>query len=30
MKKGLDKLGTIPVDIEPLFTLVPKTAGGIR
>jgi hypothetical protein len=30
MQKGLDKLGSIPIDIEPLFTLVPKTAGNIR
>ena len=30
MKKGIDKLGSIPIDIEPHFTLVPKTAGSIR
>jgi hypothetical protein len=30
MQKGLDKLGSIPVDIEPQFTLVPKTADSIR
>jgi hypothetical protein len=30
MHKGLDRLGSIPIDIEPLFTLVPKTAGSIR
>jgi hypothetical protein len=30
MKKGLDKLGSIPVDIEPLFNLVPKAVGSIR
>jgi hypothetical protein len=30
MQKGLDKLGSIPIDIEPRFTLVPKTAGSIR
>jgi len=30
MQKGLDKLGSIPVDIEPLFTLVPKAVGSIR
>jgi len=24
MQKGLDKLGSIPIDIEPRFTLVPK------
>ena len=30
MQKGLDKLGSIPIDIEPLFTLVPKAAGSIR
>jgi hypothetical protein len=30
MQKGLDKLGSIPVDIEPQYTLVPKTAGSIR
>ncbi len=30
MQKGLDKLGSIPIDIEPRFTLVPKAAGSIR
>jgi hypothetical protein len=30
MQKGLDKLGIIPIDIEPHFTLVPKAAGSIR
>ena len=30
MEKGLDKLGSIPIDIEPQFTLVPKTVGSIR
>ena len=30
MQKGLDKLGSIPIDIEPQFTLVPKTGGSIR
>ena len=30
MQSGLDKLGSIPIDIEPQFTLVPKTAGSIR
>jgi hypothetical protein len=30
MQKGLDKLGSIPIDIEPHFTLVPKSAGSIR
>ena len=30
MQTGLDKLGSIPVDIEPLYTLVPKKAGSIR
>ena len=30
MQKGLDKLGLIPIDIEPHFTLVQKTAGSIR
>jgi hypothetical protein len=30
MQKGLDKLGSIPIDIEPHFTLVPRAAGGIR
>ncbi|MGD1046406.1 MAG: hypothetical protein ABR936_13935 [Bacteroidota bacterium] len=30
MRKGLDKLGSIPIDIEPHFTLVPKAAGSIR
>jgi hypothetical protein len=30
MQKGLDKLGSIPIDIEPRFTLVPKLAGSIR
>ena len=30
MQKGLDKLGSIPIDIEPHFMLVPKTAGSIR
>jgi hypothetical protein len=30
MQRGLDKLGSIPIDIEPHFTLVPKAAGSIR
>jgi hypothetical protein len=30
MRRGLDKLGSIPIDIEPHFTLVPKAAGSIR
>jgi hypothetical protein len=30
MQKGLDKLGSIPIDIEPQFSLVPKVAGSIR
>jgi hypothetical protein len=30
MQKGLDKLGSIPIDIEPRFPLVPKAAGSIR
>lgn len=30
MRMGLDKLGSIPIDIEPHFTLVPKAAGSIR
>lgn len=30
MQKGLDKLGSIPIDIEPHFTLVPKVTGNIR
>jgi hypothetical protein len=30
MQKGLDKLGSIPIDIEPRFTLVPKTAESMR
>ena len=30
MQKGLDKLGSIPIDIEPRFILVPKKAGSIR
>jgi hypothetical protein len=30
MQQGLNKLGSIPVDIEPLFTLVPKAMGSIR
>lgn len=30
MQSGLDKLASIPIDIEPQFTLVPKAAGRIR
>ena len=30
MKKGLDKLGSIPIDIEPVFSLVPFVPGSIR
>jgi hypothetical protein len=30
MQSGLDKLASIPIDIEPQFTLVPKAAGSIR
>ena len=30
MQRGLGKLGSIPIDIEPHFTLVPKVAGSIR
>jgi hypothetical protein len=30
MQKGLAKLGNIPTDIEPIFTLVPIIAGSIR
>ena len=30
MQKGLDTLGSIPIDIEPRFTLMPKAAGRIR
>jgi hypothetical protein len=30
MKKGLDKLGAIPIDIEPIFPLVPYVPGSIR
>ena len=30
MQKALDKLANIPVDIEPEFTLVTKSADGIR
>ena len=30
MQQGLDKLGTIPVDIEPLFTIVQTAVGSIR
>jgi hypothetical protein len=30
MQQGLDKLGSIPVDIEPLFTLVPTAVGSNR
>ena len=30
MQSGLEKLGSIPIDIEPQFTLVPKAAGSIR
>jgi hypothetical protein len=31
MQRALDKLvGTVPVDIEPIFTLVPKVEGSIR
>ncbi len=30
MQKGLDKLGSIPIDIEPHFTLVKKADGRIR
>jgi hypothetical protein len=30
MHVGLDKLVSLPIDIEPQFTLVPKTAGSIR
>jgi hypothetical protein len=30
MKKGLDKLGDIPIDIEPIFINVPKKTGSIR
>jgi hypothetical protein len=30
MQNGLEKLGSIPIDIEPHFTLVPKEIGDIR
>jgi hypothetical protein len=30
MQKALDRLNNIPIDIEPNFSLVPKTAGRIR
>ena len=30
MQSGLDKLGSIPIDIEPQFSLVPKATGSIR
>jgi hypothetical protein len=30
MRKGLDKLGFIPVDIEPHFTRAPRIPGSIR
>jgi hypothetical protein len=30
MQKALDRLRDIPVDIEPIFPLVPKAAGSIR
>ena len=30
MHIGLDKLVSLPIDIEPQFTLVPKAAGNIR
>lgn len=30
MQKGLNKLGSVPIDIEPHFTLVPKVVGSIR
>ncbi|RPI06984.1 MAG: hypothetical protein EHM64_00885 [Ignavibacteriae bacterium] len=30
MQRGLEKLGSLPIDIEPQYTLVPKTAGSIR
>jgi uncharacterized protein YjbJ (UPF0337 family) len=30
MQSGLDKLVSIPIDIEPQFSLVPKAAGSIR
>ena len=30
MQRGLDKLGSLPIDIEPHYTLVPKAAGSIR
>ena len=30
MQKGLDKLGDIPVDIEPLYPMAPVVPGAIR
>jgi hypothetical protein len=30
MQKVLNKLGTIPIDIEPIFPLVKKKPGSIR
>jgi hypothetical protein len=30
MQKALDRLGDIPIDIEPLFSLVAKKPGSIR
>jgi hypothetical protein len=30
LQRALDRLSSVPVDIEPIFTLVPKISGSIR